>query len=232
MPMNVCKYSAEEGIRSLARWGRVCSCVALACAASATTVLRYGGTGFENQWPGMSGNPAMVWQAIPSLNDPRDASVSNEHFDIVGDASAPAVFWASGASYLYFRVRVDNDIAADATQWAGSLYLMIKKEGLSGGTTPDFAFGWDDKERPLNHGLEMLVYNPSSGNRWSDVRFADRDGNAAQKIAPPDFALTGGDGYIRTLDQQPTTAFGQTTFVDYAVSWGFLADLGLAEGQT
>ena len=60
----------------------------------------------------------------------------------------------------------------------------------------------------------------------------DRDGNSVQKISPPDFSLSGGDGYVRTVDNQASTNFGLTTFVDIAVSWSFLqANTVLNAGQ-
>jgi len=33
----------------------------------------------------------------------------------------------------------------------------------------------------------------------------------------------GADGYIRTVDGQSTTNFGTTTYIDFAVSWNYLA---------
>jgi len=40
----------------------------------------------------------------------------------------------------------------------------------------------------------------------------------AQKIAPPDFATSGGNGYVRVTDNVATTNFGTTTFLDFAIS--------------
>lgn len=40
-----------------------------------------------------------------------------------------------------------------------------------------------------------------------------RDINGAGRIT---------DGYIRTIDGQSTTNFGDTTFIDFAVSWNYL----------
>jgi hypothetical protein len=60
----------------------------------------------------------------------------------------------------------------------------------------------------------------------------DIDGNNATKVAPPDFGLTNGNGYIRILNNQSTTNFGNTTFVDFAISWNYLTtNTTLAKNQ-
>ncbi len=62
----------------------------------------------------------------------------------------------------------------------------------------------------------------TTGTSWGATKLHDLDGVIATKIAPPDFLYTGGDGYVRTVDSQMTTNFGNTTFIDFALSWDYL----------
>ncbi len=87
----------------------------------------------------------------------------------------------------------------------------------------DYATIWDSQGTPsANHGLELQIADVE-GVTWALTQLLDEDGNSGQKFAPPDFALTGGDGYIRTVDGVSTTNFDVTTFVDFAINCTFLA---------
>ena len=176
------------------------------------------------------------WTAISSLNDPND-SIDPGRLDFVGDATNPGAYMASDSSYLYFRVRV-KATGTTVNAWQDSIWLMIDKPGQGVANVPDYAFAWDTKGRwadgsvpNAEHGLELQT-NGSAGSKWNTVMMNDTDGLVGQKIAPPDFN-TSGNGYIRTIDDQTTTAFGQTTFIDFAISWNYLAaQTTLAKEQT
>lgn len=181
------------------------------------TASSYGGT-FGN-WP-------TAWTAISGLNDPDDL-LSNERIDFVGDSNDPGAYYAGNSEYLFFRVRVDDGAA---TEFADTIMILID-QGQDG--TLDYAFMWDSKENDqTNHGLELGVPR-DVGATWATTRMDDRDGNNAKKIAPPDFGLSNGDGYVRIVNGQSTTNFGTTTFVDFAVKWSYLsANTTLAKGQS
>jgi hypothetical protein len=182
------------------------------------TVAQYGGT--YGSWPLDS-----QWQAINSLNDPVDLTQATwGHIDFVGDTTNPAVYTYYNGSYLFYRVRVHY--AGDCTTAYGSPFtngtIMVVISTNTTSPTPAYAFSWDFKENThSDHGLEMSVI-ATTGVTWAATNMNDVDGNNAKKIAPPDFALTGGDGYIRTLDHQATTNFGDTLFVDFAISCDYL----------
>jgi len=132
---------------------------------------------------------------------------------------------ASDTSYLYFRVRV-NATGTTADAWQDTIWILVDKVGQGVTNTPDYGFAWDTKGRYLpdqnqEHGLEFQI-NGTTGSSWDTVRMEDIDGNAAKKISPPDFNTTG-DGYVRTIDGQQTSAFGLTTFIDFAISWNYLS---------
>lgn len=188
-------------------------CAVLVCRpAAATEVAQFGGT--HADWPA-------AWTLL-DLNDPEDGM--NDYVDIVGDTLDPAAYWAQGNGYFYFRIRVDaGTFDASANDARNSWFLMVNAVDYThpnGGTDqPDFAFVWDLKAA---HGLEMLEID-TAGSRWSDLTFDDIDGNSGQKISPPDFSESGGDGYIRTIDGVATENFGTSTFIDFAISSLYLA---------
>jgi len=193
--------------------------------SAVVTNAMYGGT---------YANWATSWTAISSLNDPND-SINPGRLDFVGDATNPGAYMATDSNYLYFRVRVKaTGTTVDA--WQDSIWLMVDKVGQGTTNVPDYAFAWDTKGRFLSdqsqeHGLELQT-NSSRGSYWNTVLMDDIDGNVAKKIAPPDFN-TNGNGYVRTIDDQTTSAFGQTTFIDFALSWNYLAaQTTLSTGQT
>jgi hypothetical protein len=167
----------------------------------------YGGV--YSSWP-------TTWSALNSLNDPHDVGLANERIDFVGDTTNPGAYVASNSTYLFFRIRVDDGAP---TTFADTILILIDK---SRDGSLDYAFMWDSKSMDqTKHGLELgvpWVFGP----RWMDSRMDDRDGNSADKLAPPDFGLSNGDGYIRILTNQPTTNFGTTTFIDFAIKWSYL----------
>ena len=170
------------------------------------------------------------WKPINSLNDPNDG-LTRTCLDFVGDTINPGAYIFSDANYLYFRVRVQCGTAA----FADTIMILVDRLGW-GGTdgNPDYAFTWDSQSADnTKHGLEMSITS-TVGTSWGAMRMTDLDGTSGGKIVPPDFAAPGGtDGYIRSVDNQSTTNFGTTTFVDFAIKWSYLiANTGLAKGQT
>lgn len=177
----------------------------------------YGGT--YPSWP-------TTWKAINSLNDPDDG-LTNARIDFVGDATDPGFYIAGNSNYCFFRIRVDD---GDATLFSDSHLILIDKDQNG---TLDNSFAWDSQSNDQeNHGLEMQ--DPDDiGSTWATTRMDDLDNNNGSKIAPPDFGLSNGDGYVRILNGQSTTNFGTTTFIDIAVSWSYLTtNTTLAKGQS
>ena len=186
----------------------------------AASSLMYGGE--YTNWPS-------TWTAMTNLNDPDDGL--GEDLDIVGDATDPAGYWRQDENYVYFRMRIDNSAGVSNVPNA-SYFVMIRPEGQ----TNIWALAWDAKSaNNANHGLEMQVStggNAVVGTSWGATRFDDVDGSSGSKIAPPDFGVANGDGYIRTTDGVGTTSFGTTTLIDFAAKWSYLrANTGLNTGQ-
>jgi len=176
------------------------------------------------------------WQPIPSLNDPADQSKEGR-LDFVGDNLNPSAYWSSDGTYFFIRIRVAVSNVTSTT-FHDAHWIYIDRVGYTNGTAaadmPDYAIVWDSKSNdPSNHGLELNTgTNLSAKTSWSDVSLPDIDGKVAEKISPPDFNLTG-DGYIRTIDMQPTTNFGYTTYIEFAVNWSFIsANTALGPNQT
>ena len=194
--------------------------VGMGAAAQGGTNHMYGGV--HADWPA-------TWIALPALNDPDDGVAEN--MDVVGDANDPAGYWAKSEDYVYFRMRLDAG-APGSNLLGGSVFVMIDTVGVTLTNGP-LAIAWDSKENDqTKHGLEMMVSNVV-GNSWGGTRFADADGQSAQKVSPPDFGVSNGDGYIRMIDEVETTSFGTTTFVDFAAKWSYLrANTMLNTGQT
>ena len=192
----------------------------IAPSAWAGTYFMYGG--IHTNWP-------ITWTSITALNDPDDGVAEN--MDFVGDANDPAGYWAKDENYMYFRMRIDAG-APGSNLLAGSLFVIIDAVGV-GVTNGPLSIAWDAKENDqTKHGLEMQ-YSNSVANTWSASRFSDLDGASGNKISPPDFGLSNGDGYIRMIDEISTTSFGTTTFVDIAAKWSYLrANTMLNTGQT
>lgn len=191
---------------------------------SSQATLIYNVGGVYSSWPA-------TWIPVTSLNDPDDA-LTRDHLDFVGDASNPGVYYASDSSYLYFRIRVDAGTAVTNT-FSDSVFVLI--DDVNTGTTnrPDYGFAWDSKSGDnTRHGLELMS-NSVLGTSWDSSRMEDVDASSGLKIAPPDFANSGGDGYVQTTDGQATVNFGTTTYIDIAASWSYLqANTTLDPGQT
>jgi len=175
----------------------------------AATYDAYGGT-----WAGWPTS----WTPIPSLRDPIDSGVSGQ-CDFVGDAQDECAYYRAASDYIYFRFRVHSS----QPTFADSLWIFVDAVGSGAEGTPEYAFVWDTKATPASsHGLELQVPK-TIGTTWSTAQMDDIDMNNGTKIAPPDFGLSNGDGYVRYTDHVPTANFGETTLVDVAVSRAFLA---------
>ncbi len=191
--------------------------------ASAAIIQWYGpaaGPGGTNAWP-------TAWTAIPSMNSPVNSGIAGA-LDFVGDAQNPGFFMAQDAAFLFFRMRVDvATVAANGTTFTGAHLVLIDVVGwnypvIGQEGKPDFSLAWDSKSNdPTNHGLEMQIPD-TLGFKWKDIKMDDIDLNNAKKIAPPDINTTG-QGFIRTVDSQPTINFGDTTFIDFAVAKSYLS---------
>ncbi len=154
------------------------------------------------------------WIVLSALNDPDDG-LTKEYLDFVGNSNYPGFYYHVGVNYIYFRIRVDFDGTVSSSTFNDTVMIMLDRGGDG---SLDYGFAWDSKE--AGHGLEMMVPNVN-GSTWAATRMDDLDNNSAQKVAPPDIN-TSGDGYIRTVDGINTSDFGNTTFIDIAVSWTYL----------
>lgn len=194
--------------------------------ATADVISQYGGT--YTNWP-------TTWIALNGLNDPDDGVA--EQLDFVGNAAYPGGYFQWDANYVYFRMRIDEGTIGPST-FSDALFVLVDLPGYAHPVhgvpdgRPDYAFAWDSNQVPSQHGVELQI--PSTVSTiWADQRNADIDGQSGQKIAPPDFALTGGEAYLRTVDGIPTVDFGTTSFVDWAISFDHIAAYTeLDRGQT
>lgn len=187
--------------------------------------------GAITQQIGTGHNWSVNWMPLMGLNDAFDSGVSKE-LNFVGDSSNPGAYMATTTTYVYFRMRVAYDVAVNPTTFSGAHLLMIDvpsitNSGKSGtntnGSLPDYAFAWDSKSAdPTKHGLEMSVLSVRD-NVWNGINMDDIDGSGGQKLSND---INGGgrttDGYVQTVDAQPTVNLGQTTFIDFSVSWAYL----------
>lgn len=177
---------------------------------------------------GTFANWTTSWTAVGGAND-SDNGV-NETLDFVGDSSNPGLYYASDVTYLFFRMRVDADTFSTAN---GAHLLLIDVAGF-GTNGIDYAFAWDSKSNDNSkHGLEMCVA-AQNGPTWGVSQLNDMDGVASIKTEEDiNGAGRTTDGYVRTTDGQPTSQFGNTTFIDIAVSWTYLETYtGLRNDQT
>lgn len=169
----------------------------------------------------------VAWQPLSATNEPDDAK--GEELDFVGDATNPGGYWAADANYVYFRMRVDIGTAPTGT-FADSHIVLIDAVGYSADDgRPDYGFAWDSKSADNSkHGLEMTIRDNTSGTTWNTTKMDDLDGTASTKGTVDINGLISGttyrttDGYIQTVDSQSTSAFGTTTFIDFAVSKSYL----------
>jgi len=165
-----------------------------------------------------------------------------------GDGENYAFYKYNDGTYVYFRVRVDTGTWGGIKNldvggvWTDNIWIMI--DGNADGV-PDYALAWDsntwDAGGTEPHGLEFQVRDVIAST-WSGVRFDDIDRLDSKKLwqsgsAPGqcngqcgggnncwhiDIPYTGGTGYVRVDDGQPTTTWGSTMFIDIAVRWSYL----------
>jgi hypothetical protein len=122
-------------------------------------------------------------------------------------------------------MRVDADTFTTAS---GAHIVLIDVAGY-GVTGIDYAFAWDSKSNDQTaHGLEMCIAG-ANGPTWGVSQVDDLDGLSSQKGTNDINGLISGtstyrttDGYVRSIDGQSTVNFGNTTFIDFAVSWSYL----------
>lgn len=191
-------------------------------ASQATIIIDYGGV--YSNWP-------TTWTPISSLNDPDDG-LALDHLDFVGDINNPCVYYNSDSLFLCFRIQVDAGTTVTST-FSDSVFILVDNVNAGVSNRPDYGFAWDSKSGDNSrHGLELMS-NSVLGATWGSTRMEDVDGSSGLKIAPPDFGLSNGDGYMQTTDGQMTANFGSVTYIDFAISWSYLqANTTLNTGQT
>lgn len=185
-------------------------CVLLICGAAT------GFGGVVNQ-VGTYANWPTTWAAIGGYDGTNAVDAT---LDFVGNAANPGLYYASSASYVFFRMRVNADTFTTASG-AHILTIDIANYGVTG---IDYAFSWDSKSNDnTKHGLEMSI-TAKNGPTWGVSQVDDIDGDAGKKLINDINGLgRTTDGYVRTTDGQSTDIFGNTTFIDFAVSWSYLA---------
>ncbi len=184
---------------------------------------------------------SIEWKALYGNDEPNDG-LANVEIDFVGNSNSPGLYWADDGTYVFFRFRVAA-ATADASKFTDAHHVLIDVVGYEYGRgfvsdetekLPDYSIAWDSKSnQPDDHGLEM-THISVKGSLWNGINMDDLDGNNAKKLVNDinDDGRTA-DGYVRTMDTQGTIDFGDTTFVDYAVSWSYLTTYtDLAKDQT
>ena len=190
-----------------------------AAPARAAELDCYGAYG---DWPNF-------WLAIPTLNDAADGVPAQ--VDFVGDRTNPGVYFNFDREYVYFRVRVNAARVRDGARPTFNDTIRIFVDA-NGDGYEDYAFVWDThRAAGADTGLELNV-RQIPVRSWIKVSMNDADGDQGTH-GKRDFRPGSADGYVRTVDRQPTEAFGQTTFVDFAISWRYLYfNTLLHKGQT
>ncbi|MBT3278028.1 MAG: PEP-CTERM sorting domain-containing protein [Phycisphaerales bacterium] len=221
-------------------------CVAGVSTAATTNVL-------ENGDP--TGGWTTDWKPIMGINDGDDGQTAN--LDFVGDSDDWGGYWDSTETHVFFRMRVDaDDVATNEPSGAHIVAINVLDQDMDPATKhlvdgtdgkADYGFAWDSKSNSISsHGLEMMVRTADNGPAWSQYKFDDIDGNAGKKLTN-DINGDGRsrDGYLRTIDGTDngstdsdtidalaTTNFGDTSFIDIAVTWDYLeANTDLERGQ-
>lgn len=207
-----------------------CLCSAIPLSGTFAVTIEHVGT--YTNWP-------VEWTPVVELNDADDGIA--DQLDFVGNAASPGVYVADNGYYLFFRFRLDVGTAGTTTFRDAHIvfidvvnYLFGTGFGSDQPRVPDVGIAWDSKSNdPTKHGLEMVIINVA-GSTWNSTRMDDIDYDAGKKLVNDiNGAGRSADGYIRTIDGQTTTAFGDTTFMDFAVSWSYLeAYTALRRGQT
>ena len=189
------------------------------------------------------------WVPLNALNDPNDG-LANTQLDFVGNTTNSGAYYAFNSEYVFFRQRVQVGTVSSLSVFHDAHFVLIDLVGQDYNTTtktlqsgsdgyPDYGFAWDSKSNINNaHGLEMVVRS-TTATYWNGVNMDDIDGSASSKGTNDINGLISGstyrstDGYLRVIDQQSTTAFGNTTFIDYAVKWSYLQTYtGLTSNQS
>ncbi len=233
---NPMKITRELSHSSNNCWMLVALSVAWLGSAVPLSATTYNVIGTYADWP-------TNWVPVNALNDPDDG-LANVQLDFVGDAANPGAYYASNTEYVFFRQRVDLDTASAMSVFHDAHLVLIDLAGQDYNTTtkalqsgsdgyPDYGFAWDSKSNDnTKHGLEMVVRS-TAATYWNGINMDDIDYSVGQKLAND---INGGgrttDGYLRVIDQQSTTVFGGTTYIDYAVKWSYLqAYTGLTSNQ-
>lgn len=143
--------------------------------------------------------------------------------DFVGNEASPGLYTADNGEYVMFRMRVD----ADTFTAASGAHLVLIDVANYGVTGIDYAFAWDSKSADITkHGLEMCI-KAVNGPTWGVSQVDDLDGLPSTKAVNDINGFENSvqrttDGYVRSTDGQSTVAFGNTTLIDFAVSWSYL----------
>ena len=174
---------------------------------------------------GSLGSWTTEWNVIHGLDDEADASLDGT-VDFVGDASDPGLYWDSTEDYVFLRFRVnwDGDVVQSVDGKGTFQDTLCVLVDVGGAGAFDYGFTWDANSNPTaGHGLEMSILG-TDANSWGGVKPTDFDGvNGKNELdINGDLGGRGYDGYIRTVDHQSTANFGDTTFIDYAISWDYL----------
>jgi hypothetical protein len=206
----------------------------IASCLSATT---YNVIGTYANWP-------TNWVAMNGLND-LDDGLTRTQLDFVGNTVNPGAYYGFNNEYVFFRQRVNIDTVSSLSVFQDAHLVLIDLVGQDYNTTtktlqtgsdgyPDYGFAWDSKSNiNASHGLEMVVRS-TTATYWNGINMDDIDGSAGQKLAND---INGNsrttDGYMRVIDQQGTSAFSNTTFIDFAVKWSYLQQYtGLTSNQS
>lgn len=188
-------------------------------AAISSSLLAPSGWGAVTDVIGSYGNWPTTWQPLAGINDTVDGGL-NPELDFVGDASNTMLYQADNGSYLFCRMRLNVD--AYAPPLSASYLWLIDVVGV-GKAGIDAAFAWDAKSNnSTTHGLEMGVAG-TNGPTWGVSQLDDLDGASGSKgISDINGNGRTTDGYVRVIDGQSTSNFGNTTFIDFAISWSYL----------
>jgi len=207
----------------------------LSGSALSVNVINHIGNPGTNFWPGEGSNPP--WVATHTLDDAKnDVGTNGEFLNFVGDSSDAGFYTAQYGGYLYFRMRtaigVTTQLVPPYAPYTSlnTIFLFVQNATTTGSNqSPQYTIAWDMQDTGGNHGMEFLKLNEGgNGGYWWNTNFQDIDGTDSSGVKkPPDINSCGRitDGYIRTVDQQNTTNFGNTTFVDFAVSCAYLEDV-------
>ncbi|HPJ66642.1 MAG TPA: hypothetical protein PLS62_02535, partial [Desulfobacteraceae bacterium] len=216
-----------------------------ASVSSAATYAVYGGTkaywpdGFWIPVPSLGDPDDGVTERLDFVGDTLTSG---------GDGINYAFYKYADSLYIYFRMRVDAGTWGGIKnldpggEWTDNIWIMLD---ANADNDPDYAIAWDsnswDPGVSEPHGLEFQVIDKSSST-WSGTRFDDIDRLDSKKLVEAgtgpgkcncecgggnncwhtDIPYSGGTGYVRIVDEQPTTTWGTTMFIDIAVTWSYL----------